>query len=282
MSNFLVRILTLIFMSFSIYGSSLDKFTFQNWSKPNLDVFYHLPDVIDENTKILFIVHGNSRNADDYLKVWIKLSEGKNVALFAPHFKRNSFISFNTLQMSTSNGVIRANTDLYLNNSIDTLFEFIKSKFNLKSRRYDIYGHSAGAQFVHRYLLMSEDPQVNTAVAANAGWYTFLNGADFPYGVKNTPISLSDNNIKKFLSMDLHILIGSNDIDVNSSINKSNGAQNQGLNRFQRAKNFFEYTESIVEQNNLEFNWQYQVVSGAPHSNKVMSRAAVLILLGSS
>ncbi|RPG42987.1 MAG: hypothetical protein CBC72_003410 [Gammaproteobacteria bacterium TMED112] len=282
MSNFLVRILTLIFMSFSIYGSSLDKFTFQNWSKPNLDVFYHLPDVIDENTKILFIVHGNSRNADDYLKVWIKLSEGKNVALFAPHFKRNSFISFNTLQMSTSNGVIRANSDLYLNNSIDTLFEFIKSKFNLKSKRYDIYGHSAGAQFVHRYLLMSKDPQVNIAVAANAGWYTFLNGADFPYGVKNTPISLSDNNVKKFLSMDLHILIGSNDIDVNSSINKSNGAQNQGLNRFQRAKNFFEYTESIVEQNNLEFNWQYQVVSGAPHSNKVMSRAAVLILLGSS
>tara|TARA_A100000164_G_scaffold382151_1_gene439083 strand:+ start:6918 stop:7727 length:810 start_codon:yes stop_codon:yes gene_type:complete len=269
-------------MSFSIYGSSLDKFTFQNWSKPNLDVFYHLPDVIDENTKILFIVHGNSRNADDYLKVWIKLSEGKNVALFAPHFKRNSFISFNTLQMSTSNGVIRANSDLYLNNSIDTLFEFIKSKFNLKSKRYDIYGHSAGAQFVHRYLLMSKDPQVNIAVAANAGWYTFLNGADFPYGVKNTPISLSDNNVKKFLSMDLHILIGSNDIDVNSSINKSNGAQNQGLNRFQRAKNFFEYTESIVEQNNLEFNWQYQVVSGAPHSNKVMSRAAVLILLGSS
>ena len=282
MSNFLVRILTLIFMSFSIYGSSLDKFTFQNWSKPNLDVFYHLPDVIDENTKILFIVHGNSRNADDYLKVWIKLSEGKNVALFAPHFKRNSFISFNTLQMSTSNGVIRTNTDLYLNNSIDTLFEFIKFKFNLKSKRYDIYGHSAGAQFVHRYLLMSKDPQVNIAVAANAGWYTFLNGADFPYGVKNTPISLSDNNVKKFLSMDLHILIGSNDIDVNSSINKSNGAQNQGLNRFQRAKNFFEYTESIVEQNNLEFNWQYQVVSGAPHSNKVMSRAAVLILLGSS
>tara|TARA_X000000950_G_scaffold180499_1_gene218906 strand:+ start:5565 stop:6413 length:849 start_codon:yes stop_codon:yes gene_type:complete len=282
MSNFLVRIFTLIFISFSIYGSSLDKFTFQNWSKPNLDVFYHLPDVIDENTKILFIVHGNSRNADDYLKVWIKLSEGKNVALFAPHFKRNSFISFNTLQMSTSNGVIRANSDLYLNNSIDTLFEFIKSKFNLKSKRYDIYGHSAGAQFVHRYLLMSKDPQVNIAVAANAGWYTFLNGADFPYGVKNTPISLSDNNVKKFLSMDLHILIGSNDIDVNSSINKSNGAQNQGLNRFQRAKNFFEYTESIVEQNNLEFNWQYQVVSGAPHSNKVMSRAAVLILLGSS
>ena len=129
---------------------------------------------------------------------------------------------------------------------------------------------------------MSEDPKVNTAVAANAGWYTFLNGANFPYGVKNPPILLRDSNVKKFLSMDLHILIGSNDTDVNSSLNKSDGAQNQGLNRLQRAKNFFEYTEQIVKQNDLEFNWKYQLVPGAPHSNKVMSKAAVLILFESS
>ena len=267
--------------SVNLYAAKLDKFTFDNWDKPALDIFYHLPEAIDENTKILFIIHGNTRNADDYLEVWKKLTNGKNVALFAPHFKRSSFISFNTLQMSTSNGIIRADTSLYLNNSIDILFELIKSKFNLKPDNYDIYGHSAGAQFVHRYLLMSEDPKVNTAVAANAGWYTFLNGANFPYGVKSPPVMLSDSNVRNFLSIDLHILIGSNDIDVNSSLNKSVGAQNQGLNRLQRAKNFFDYTELIVEQNDLEFNWKYQLVGGAPHSNKVMSRAAVLIFFDS-
>ena len=271
----------LIMLSLSTFGSSLEKFTFDNWTKPDLDIFYHLPETVDENTKILFIIHGNSRNADDYLKVWRNLTEDENVALFAPHFTRNSFISFNTLQMSTSNGVIRADTNLYLNNSIDTLFEFIKSKFNLKANSYDIYGHSAGAQFVHRYLLMSKDPKVNIAVAANAGWYTFLNGANFPYGVKNPPIILSDSNVKVFLGTNLHILIGSNDIDVNSSVNKSDGAQKQGLNRLQRAKNFFDYTSLIVEQNDLVFNWKYQLVPGAPHSNKVMSRAAVRIFFDS-
>ena len=268
-------------LSLSTFGSNLEKFTFDSWTKPDLGIFYHLPETVDENTKILFIIHGNSRNADDYLKVWRKLTEGENVALFAPHFKRNSFISFNTLQMSTSNGVIRSDKNLYLNNSIDTLFEFIKSKFNLKANSYDIYGHSAGAQFVHRYLLMSEDPKVNIAVAANAGWYTFLNGANFPYGVKNPPIILSDSNVKVFLGTNLHILIGSNDIDVDSSINKSDGAQKQGLNRLQRAKNFFDYTNLIVEQNDLTFNWKYQLVPGAPHSNKVMSRAAVRIFFDS-
>ena len=273
----------LFILSFTtnLFAAKLDKFTFTSWNKPDLDVFYHLPKTIDNDTKVLFVVHGNTRNADDYLNSWIRLTKDKNIAIFAPHFKRSSFISFNTLQMSTSNGKIRTDTDLYLHNSIDTLFKYIKTKFKLNDKLYDIYGHSAGAQFVHRYLLMSDNPSVNKAVAANAGWYTFLNGADFPYGVKNPPISLTDSNVKKFLSTNLYILIGTNDIDVDSSINKSKGAQKQGINRLQRAKNFFTYTESIVEQNNLEFKWKYQAVPGAPHSNKVMSRAAVLILFES-
>ena len=273
----------LFILSFTtnLFAAKLDKFTFTSWNKPDLDVFYHLPKTIDNDTKVLFVVHGNTRNADDYLNSWIRLTKDKNIAIFAPHFKRSSFISFNTLQMSTSSGKIRTDTDLYLHNSIDTLFKYIKAKFKLNDKLYDIYGHSAGAQFVHRYLLMSDNPSVNKAVAANAGWYTFLNGADFPYGVKNPPISLTDSNVKKFLSTNLYILIGINDIDVDSSINKSKGAQKQGINRLQRAKNFFTYTESIVEQNNLEFKWKYQAVPGAPHSNKVMSKAAVLVLFES-
>ena len=273
----------LFILSFTtnLFAAKLDKFTFTSWNKPDLDVFYHLPKTIDNDTKVLFVVHGNTRNADDYLNSWIRLTKDKNIAIFAPHFKRSSFISFNTLQMSTSSGKIRTDKDLYLHNSIDTLFKYIKAKFKLNDKLYDIYGHSAGAQFVHRYLLMSDNPSVNKAVAANAGWYTFLNGADFPYGVKNPPISLTDSNVKKFLSTNLYILIGTNDIDVDSSINKSKGAQKQGINRLQRAKNFFTYTESIVEQNNLEFKWKYQAVPGAPHSNKVMSKAAVLVLFES-
>ena len=274
-------ILFILSFTINLFAAKLDKFTFTSWNKPDLDVFYYLPKTIDNDTKVLFVVHGNTRNADDYLNSWIRLTKDKNIAIFAPHFKRSSFISFNTLQMSTSSGKIRTDTDLYLHNSIDTLFKYIKAKFKLNDKLYDIYGHSAGAQFVHRYLLMSDNPSVNKAVAANAGWYTFLNGADFPYGVKNPPISLTDSNVKKFLSTNLYILIGTNDIDVDSSINKSKGAQKQGINRLQRAKNFFTYTESIVEQNNLEFKWKYQAVPGAPHSNKVMSKAAVLVLFES-
>lgn len=268
-----------LFFALDLSSATLKKFTFNEWSKPDLDVFYHLPSEIDKDTKILFVIHGNSRNADNYLKTWVKLAEDKNIAIFAPHFKRTSFISFNTLQMSTSSGIIRNDTNLYLHNSVDDLFKYIKSKFVLSQELYDIYGHSAGAQFVHRYLLMSDNPKVNTAIAANAGWYTFLDGSNFPYGLSNPPINFNSSNVRNFLKMDFHVLIGSADTDITSSVNQSKGANNQGLNRFQRANNFFNYTEMIVNQNNLEFNWSFQIVKGVAHSNTKMSKAAAEILL---
>jgi len=276
MKSFLPVLLLLI--SFSSFSAKLDKFTYDKWDKPALDVYYHLPETINNQTKVLFVIHGNSRNADNYLETWIKLAKNKNYALFAPHFKRSQFISFNTLQMSTSSGRIRDDKNLYLNNSIDLLFDYIKPLFGLNQKKYNIYGHSAGAQFVHRYLLFSDEPKVNRAIAANAGWYTFLDGSNFPYGINKPPIEFSSQNVINFLNMDLHILIGSADTDITSSVNQSEGANNQGLNRFQRANNFFKYTTKIVEENELNYNWSFLVVDGVAHSNSRMSRAAAEII----
>lgn len=267
-----------LYLSLFCFPAKLDKFSYNVWDKPDLDVYYHLPEIINNETKVLFVIHGNSRNADNYLNTWIKLAKDKNYAIFAPHFKRSQFISFNTLQMSTSSGRIRNEANLYLNNSIDLLFDYIKPLFDLSQDSYDIYGHSAGAQFVHRYLLFSKSPKVNKAVAANAGWYTFLDGSNFPYGINNPPIDFSSQNVINFLNMDLHIHIGSADTDISSSVNQSEGANNQGLNRFQRANNFFNYTTKIVEENDLNYNWSFLVVDGVAHSNSRMSKAAAEVI----
>lgn len=267
-----------LYLSLFCFPAKLDKFSYNVWDKPDLDVYYHLPEIINNETKVLFVIHGNSRNADNYLNTWIKLAKDKNYAIFAPHFKRSQFISFNTLQMSTSSGRIRNEANLYLNNSIDLLFDYIKSLFDLSQDSYDIYGHSAGAQFVHRYLLFSNSPKVNKAVAANAGWYTFLDGSNFPYGINNPPIDFNSQNVINFLNMDLHIHIGSADTDISSSVNQSEGANSQGLNRFQRANNFFNYTTKIVEENDLNYNWSFLVVDGVAHSNSRMSKAAAKVI----
>ena len=257
----------------------MEKMVFSEWNKPEINIFYKLPNKITENTKIIFVIHGNSRNADGYLNVWMKLANKHNVLLIAPEFNRFSFPSYNTLMMSTSSGRIRENKDLYLNNSIDLFFEHFNEKFGLEARNYMIYGHSGGSQFVHRYLLLSDNPKASKAVAANAGWYTFLHGAPYPYGIKNPPIELTSAHIRRFLNTEIHILIGSEDVKVDSSVNQSDGANAQGRNRFQRANNFFNVATDIVEENNLDFKWKYQIVNGAAHSNSKMSKAAAKILL---
>ena len=277
--SFKSLIISILLLSNIAYSKDMEKIVFSEWDKPEINIFYNLPAQITENTKVIFVIHGNSRNADGYLNVWMKLARKHNVLLIAPEFNRPSFPSYNTLMMSTSDGRIRENKDLYLHNSIDLFFDYFINKFDLNADKYMIYGHSGGSQFVHRYLLMSDNPKVDKAVAANAGWYTFLHGAPFPYGIKNPPIELTSAHIRRFLSTEIHILIGSKDVDVDSSVNQSDGANAQGSNRFQRAKNFFDVTTNIVEQNDLDFEWKYQIVNGAAHSNSKMSGAAAEILL---
>ena len=271
--------ISILLLSNISYSKDMQKIVFSEWDKPEINIFYNLPAQITENTKVIFVIHGNSRNADGYLNVWMKLARKHDVFLVAPEFNRSDFPSYNTLMMSTSNGRIRENKDLYLHNSIDLFFDYFINKFDLKADKYIIYGHSGGSQFVHRYLLMSDNPKVDKAVAANAGWYTFLRGAPFPYGIKNPPIELSSNHIRRFLNTEIHILIGSRDVDIDSSVNQSDGANAQGRNRFQRATNFFQHTESVVRENDLKFNWKLKIINGAAHSNSKMSRAAAEILL---
>ena len=268
----------LCFFSVVLEAKTYEKTVFSEWDKPAINVFYILPKEINAKTEIVFIIHGNSRNADGYIETWAEYATDKNVILLAPEFSRSTFSNYNTLQMSSSNGQILEDKNLYLHNSIDVMFDHYKNKFDVQSELYSIYGHSGGAQFVHRYLLMSDEPKVKTAVVANAGWYTFLDGGLFPYGLKEPPINLTSSHVRNFLSMDLHIHIGSRDVKVTSSLNQSDGAMRQGPNRFKRAINFYQSVTDMTKKNNIDFNWSYKEIRGVDHSNRKMAPAAAAVL----
>ena len=65
------------------------------------------------------------------------------------------------------------------------VFENIKTNLNYLGNSYNMFGHSAGAQFVHRFIQFKPLSRVDKAVSANAGWYTLPDTTiDFPYGLK--------------------------------------------------------------------------------------------------
>ena len=219
MKTFSTVFIFLLFTLTSYLNSSeIKQTTFAYWDKPDVEIFYLTPKKIDINTQILFVIHGNNRNAEDYISAWIPFIENKNIIVVAPKFDKKNFRYFFLLESATSSGEINKNSDEYINKSISLFFNFFKSKYSLVTNKYKMFGHSAGAQFTHRYMLLSDDRRISNAVIANAGWYTFLNGENFPYGIKNTPIDISNDHIKWFMSNKASLLIGNNDTKLNNEL----------------------------------------------------------------
>ena len=279
-----IKIYLFIFIFFipkDVNASEIQETIFASWNKSDVNLFYTLPDVINEETKVLFIIHGGSRNAYDYLKIWIELSKNKNIILVAPEFTRNNHNDYALLNMSDHYANPNKNNEEYLDMSISSFFNFFKSKYGLKVNDYKIYGHSGGAQFLHRYILFSNDSRISSSVIANSGYYTFLNWDDYPYGIKDVDY-LNSKKIENFLSEKVTMLIGEKDRGFTRSSHTSaneKGIIAQGSNRFQRANNYFNHLVSISEKFEIPFRWKFYVVENVGHENKKMSSRAAEILL---
>jgi pimeloyl-ACP methyl ester carboxylesterase len=277
MKNF-VQLFLLLVLPMYVSSSEIKQATFAYWDKPDVEIFYITPEEINEDTKVLFVIHGNSRNAEDYLSAWIPHIKNKNVIVAAPQFNKANFSNFFLLEMAESSGNVNKDKSKYINNSISLFFNYIKSKFSLDIETYSMFGHSAGAQFTHRYMLLSKDKRISNAVVANAGWYTFISNADFPYGIKSSPIIISDEHLRWFMSNKVNLLIGSEDIG-SKSLNSSKGAKLQGITRVDRANSYFNSLITKAEDSNYALRWNYRVLDNVDHDFKKVTPYAASILL---
>ena len=270
---------SVLILSFELSARQIQKITFSYWEKPDIDIFYSSPKSINANTKLLFLMHGGSRAAEKYINDWISFSKDRNVVLVAPEFSKKYYPEYAFLMMSMENGKSLNDESLYINNSLGLLFDFFKAKLKLSTSNYRLYGHSGGSQFVHRYLLLSNDTRIEKAAMANAGFYTFLDDEiTYPFGTKK--MKISDERIKWFYRLKGGVFLGSADNDSNhESLPRMRKARKQGKNRLERGKNFFEDLVKYGVDNNLPFRWRFQIVSNVGHSNIGMSMAASEFLL---
>jgi len=275
--KFTILIIFLIF-SFNIQSNQINKILYASWDKPDVEILYTLPKEINNQTKVLFIIHGNSRDVKKYLNLWLEDAKDKNVILVAPHFTKENYPNFGTLQIAKSSGKILNDQSNNLTNSISSFFTYFKSKYNLESSTYRIFGFSAGSQFVHRYLMYGKDTRTEKAVIGSAGWYTFLNEEKYPYGTKNMPIE--KERYEWFLSRRVLFILGNKDNDPNHpTLNLSKGAKKQGNNRYERGQNYFDNLLNFSQKNKIPFRWRYKVVPSLDHNTEMLSKNAIPFLL---
>ena len=281
-----------LFTSFSSFTDTSNKLTFSLWSKPDIEIFYSLPMEVNEDTKVLFVIHGASRGAKSNFTKWYEYTKNKNIILIAPKFGKAAFPSYNALVVDKKLAILKDckykfsdyclgpqnNPSNSLSDSISLIFDYFRFRFDIQENSYRIYGHSGGSQFVHRYLLFGQDTRAEKAVMANAGWYTFLKDINYPYGVKDMPIS--EDRLKWFLSLKGAVMLGDEDTDPNDgSLRNDKGTKEQGDNRFQRGIRYFERNVLIADSLDMLFRWRFQVIKNTAHDNSKMIQAAAPFLL---
>jgi hypothetical protein len=277
--NLIVLIISIAFFQ-SLAAFETKNTTFAVWNNSDVELFYKLPEEINNQTQVLFIIHGGARDSEKYLDIWKKFTEDKNIILVAPEFKRADYEDYEYLNISDDYGVLNKNLNEHLHNSLSIFFSFFKSKYNLEIDTYKLYGHSGGAQFVHRLLLFSDYDNVSSAVIAGARSYTFLNNENYPYGLKESN-HLSDKKIKRYLSQRVTFLIGNQDIKKFESSKKNNiqAKAMQGNNRFEVGINYFNNLITVSERQKIPLRWKFQIAKGVAHDNEKMSLLASKILL---
>jgi hypothetical protein len=98
--------------------------------------------------------------------------QANNFAVVAPHFSLDSFPTDDEFQLgNTADPTGRCQCpSLWAYSLIEPLFDQLLQAYpNLTTSSYALYGHSAGAQFVHRFVLHVPQARCTLAMAANAG-----------------------------------------------------------------------------------------------------------------
>ncbi len=265
-----------------------DLFVFQDStlnSGRSVNVYTYLSENYSSESPVLFVMHGNGRTAEKYRDAWVNIAEQNNALLLVPEFNREQFPldqDYNMghmFKMDSSDKILCKNPEtLWSYSLIDPIFDYVIQQTKNKSKSYLIYGHSAGSQFVHRFLFFKPEARVIKAVCANAGWYTMPDFTiGFPYGLKGT--QCTPEYLKKVFSKPVTILLGDQDTDPNHpQLRRTPQAMKQGKHRFERGHNFFNACKKMADSLGVPFKWDLKIVPGIAHSNAKMAPAAGKIL----
>ena len=256
--------------------AGIGNFMFSNWAGPPIRVYYYRPVTVNADTRILFVFHGNGRNASSYNQVWAPHATTGNYIVITPEFTEQAFPSSRTYHhghVFDSQGNIRPR-EQWTFSVVEPLFDAVRHATGTQVQDYGLYGHSAGAQFLHRFLMLMPDARYSRVIAANSGWYTLPDlTRTYPGGLDGTPVD--QQALGAALQKPMIILLGTADTDPNDpDLPKTPEAMEQGPHRFARGHYFFDRAQTAAAQRGVPLAWRIEYAPGIAHSNSGMSRTA--------
>lgn len=254
-----------------------------------ITVFYHKPKNFSKQSLVMMVIPGSGRNGWDYRDAWIQASEKYGLLILSPHYSEENYFEFWSYNLGGMIFDVKINEERtamlsyeinkdpkdWIWDDFDRIFNKVKNKLELKTETYDMFGHSAGGQVLHRLTLFNPDNKANRILASNSGWYTIPTAHDkFPYGLKGS--MAIDEQIEKAFRSNLVIFLGEEDDEneTNGHLVRSPETDKQGTHRLARGKYFYKKASEYATKLETEFNWELKIIPNVGHDHELMSEAA--------
>lgn len=229
---------------------------------------------------LVIALHGLARNAASARNNWIEAAERYGLLIAAPHFDAERFPTRLFQQGGVRNQRDRAQ---WVYAVIERFFDEALLSGRVSGSHYVLFGHSAGAQFVHRMVMLMPEARFSTAVSANAGYYTLpldkerAGGRRFPFSLDGAPAT--EASLTVAFAKPLLVMLGDRDTDPDHpQLNKSKGAEAQGPSRFDRGQNFMAVADTEAKRLGVPIHWREIIVPGVAHQAGRMADAAAKAL----
>jgi poly(3-hydroxybutyrate) depolymerase len=251
-------------------------------TRQSMRVFYFRPTLSVQSAPIVIAMHGLDRAAAAFRDVLIEPAKRHGMTVLVPEFDMDAFPDVYTYNYGNVRLAPPCNQvlprDQWSFGIIDRLFRHVRQDLGSDRITFGMFGNSAGAQFVLRYLALNEAAAVDRAVASNSGLYMLPDlSLDYPAGTGGLDIDGSD--LKRYFARRLTILLGEADADAAAfDLPRGAEAMAQGPHRLARGLWHFDHCRQVADHIGQQLAWTLKIAPGAGHVDQAIFDAALEIL----
>ena len=238
------------------------------------------PRAYSPRIPVLLVFHGDLRNGADSRDSWLPLVDEAQLLAITLEFSATAYPGpewYNLGNRLDADGREKPR-DQWTYGVPGRLFAALCTQGITARRRYGVFGHSSGGQFVHRMISLGFRGGVAAAATANAGTYAMPDlQVPFPFGLGGT--HLDEMALLTLLAFRLTIFAGTADVDTASPhFPNDAAAMRQGPTRFARAHAYIDAARDAAKRYGVACAWTILDVTDVGHDAKQMSEAAAPIL----
>lgn len=256
-------------------------------SRGPVTIYTYRPPSASASSPIWVVMPGTRRVAHrhlafEYYDTWQPLAEQYGAILLVPEFTAEKWpgtfaYNFGNVRSMRLQPKPWEQTAFYV---VEEAFRMAAASLGSHRRKFSMFGHGAGAQFIQRYVLHSGCRMIDRAVAANSGTYLVPDDEfRYPFGLRGAPIG--QRTLANAFGCNFVVLLGTGDVNY-ARLRNDPDALAQGKTRYERGLFYYARSRNIAARMGTRFAWGLKEVPGVGHESERMSPVGAALLAGAS